>query len=75
MKFHRFEFLFDLFQWGFRRVEDICWLKTNHENTAASETVINDRGALFKRTKVRFSFLFLVKVKSSIYVHFCDMNP
>jgi N6-adenosine-specific RNA methylase IME4 len=57
-------------KWGFRRVEDICWLKTNHENTAASETAINDRGALFKRTKEHC----LMGIKNTIPPHLMHPN-
>lgn len=37
-------------RWGYRRCEDICWIKTNIENPTKSKTV--EPRAILKRTKV-----------------------
>ena len=40
-------------QWGFRRCEDICWIKTNKEQRKAA-SVRQDTQAVLQHTKVRF---------------------
>lgn len=37
-------------KWGFRRCEDICWIKTNKNNPGKTKTL--DPKAVFQRTKV-----------------------
>lgn len=43
-------------KWGYRRCEDICWIKTNKNNPGKTKTL--DPKAVFQRTKVplRISF-------------------
>ncbi|XP_068136749.1 N6-adenosine-methyltransferase non-catalytic subunit isoform X2 [Hyperolius riggenbachi] len=36
-------------KWGFRRAEDICWIKTNKDNPSKTKTL--DPKAIFQRTK------------------------
>ncbi|GLJ55576.1 hypothetical protein SUGI_1193490 [Cryptomeria japonica] len=38
-------------KWGFKRIDDICWLKTNHESRSMSDFVNRDSNSIFKRTK------------------------
>lgn len=40
----------DFMQWGFRRCEDICWVKTNKTN--ATPGLRHDSHTLFQRSKV-----------------------
>lgn len=45
-------FLFQcLRKWGFRRCEDICWIKTNKNNPGKTKAL--DPKAVFQRTKVK----------------------
>lgn len=37
-------------KWGFRRCEDICWIRTNINNPGHSKNL--DSKAIFQRTKV-----------------------
>lgn len=37
-------------QWGFRRCEDICWIRTNSKNPGHSKNL--EPNAVFQRTKV-----------------------
>lgn len=43
---------FCLRKWGFRRCEDICWIRTNINNPAHSKNL--DPKAVFQRTKVKY---------------------
>ena len=40
-------------QWGFRRCEDVCWVKTNKKN--ATPGLRHDSNTLFQRSKVSYS--------------------
>lgn len=37
-------------RWGFRRCEDICWIRTNSKNPGHSKNL--ESNAVFQRTKV-----------------------
>ena len=56
-------FFFCLFvwvlQWGFRRCEDICWVKTN--KSSAAPTLRHDSRTVFQRSKVCYG----------LPLHFC----
>lgn len=41
-------------KWGFRRCEDICWIRTNTNNPGHSKNL--DSKAIFQRTKVNSEF-------------------
>lgn len=52
-KYHFWSFLNSfqcLRKWGFRRCEDICWIKTNKNNPGKTKAM--DPKAVFQRTKV-----------------------
>jgi N6-adenosine-specific RNA methylase IME4 len=38
-------------KWGFRRCEDICWLKTNHHGQQSTHMFKQDSGNVFQHTK------------------------
>lgn len=48
-------FLVVVLQWGFRRCEDICWVKTNKSN--ATPGLRHDSHTLFHHSKVGLYFL------------------
>lgn len=55
----KFSYFQCLRKWGYRRCEDICWIKTNKNNPGKTKTL--DPKAVFQRTKVLsllFSFLY-----------------
>ena len=43
-------------KWGFRRCEDICWIKTNKKSPEHNRNI--DSGAIFQRTKVKTLLFF-----------------
>ena len=49
---------FCLRKWGFRRCEDICWIRTNINNPGHSKNL--EPKAVFQRTKVHHAFVKLV---------------
>ena len=53
-------------QWGFRRCEDICWIKTNKKQRRAA-SVRQDTQAVLQHTKV--------PPTSSICMHFAALQP
>ena len=44
-------------KWGFRRCEDICWIRTNSKNPGHSKN--SEPKAVFQRTKVNHSFILV----------------
>ena len=44
-------------KWGFRRCEDICWVKTNTDPSRKASTVRQDANAILQHTKVRSLYL------------------
>lgn len=42
-------------RWGFRRCEDICWIKTNISNPSRAKAL--EPGSIFQRTKVSLMLL------------------
>jgi len=49
---------FCLRKWGFRRCEDICWIRTNINNPGHSKNL--EPKAVFQRTKVHHALMKLV---------------
>lgn len=45
-------------QWGFRRCEDICWVKTN--KSTATPGLRHDSHTLFQHSKVNLNLFFVV---------------
>lgn len=54
---------FCLRKWGFRRCEDICWIRTNINNPSHSKNL--DPKAVFQRTKVGFTTTILLSGRTS----------
>lgn len=46
-------------KWGFRRCEDICWIKTNKKNP--KHTLNNESIGIFQSTKVLKRLIFQIK--------------
>lgn len=47
-------------KWGFRRCEDICWIKTNQDPSRKASTVRQDANAVLQHTKaIPSSFAFI----------------
>lgn len=44
-------------RWGFRRCEDICWIRTNSKNPGHSKNL--EPNAVFQRTKVGYCIIIL----------------
>ena len=40
-------------KWGFRRCEDICWIKTNKDPARKASTVRQDANSVLQHTKAR----------------------
>lgn len=55
---------FCLRKWGFRRCEDICWIRTNVKNPSHSKNI--EAKAVFQRTKVSF-YLIIVHLYNITY--------
>lgn len=51
---------FCLRKWGFRRCEDICWIRTNVKNPSHSKNI--EAKAVFQRTKVSFHLIIHLNV-------------
>lgn len=78
---HYHHFLLHLFQclrkWGFRRCEDICWIKTNKNNPGKTKAL--DPKAVFQRTKVddillKCELYACINVSITLLIHRLDLN-
>jgi len=55
-------------KWGFRRCEDICWIKTNKKSPEHNRNI--ESGAIFQRTKVKYlTFFFTYSIKFQIILN------
>lgn len=50
-------------KWGFRRCEDICWIRTNAKNPGHSKNL--EAKAVFQRTKVSREHLSILMFSNS----------
>lgn len=56
-------------KWGFRRCEDICWIKTNKNNPGKTKAL--DPKAVFQRTKVQHIHLtVLILLQRLLFLNF-----
>lgn len=65
-------------KWGFRRVEDIVWSKTNKHSVALGRALVSKRppeaGAVFQKTKARQRILDLLSSNYSIFSKVSDFS-